>query len=155
VKPPATGDGGQKILLIRLNAISSQAYALAKFASGDKSGMGFQLHTRQIDRVVVVEAVGRLTLIDGRTQLRDLIHVFTGEGAKKFILNLARVEFIDSYGIGELARCCSIVRRTGGEMKLASVNEKVLVVLEISRLNTLFEIYSGQDGALQAFGQPV
>ena len=115
--------------------------------------MGFQLHTREIDRVVVVEAVGRLTLTDGHTKLRDLIHVFTGDGAKKIILNLARVEFIDSYGIGELARCCSIVRQTGGELKLAGVNQKVLDVLEISRLNTLFEIYSGEGAALQAFGQ--
>ena len=116
--------------------------------------MGFQLHTRQIDRVVMVEAVGRLTLTDGHTKLRDLIHVFTGDGAKKFILNFARVEFIDSYGIGELARCCSIIRQTGGEMKLAGVNQKVLAVLEISRLNTLFEIYPADSAALQSFGKP-
>ena len=38
--------------------------------------MGFQLHTREIDHVVIVEAVGKLTLTDGHTKLRDLIHVF-------------------------------------------------------------------------------
>jgi anti-sigma B factor antagonist len=115
--------------------------------------MGFQLRTREIDRVIVVEAVGRLTLTDGHTQLRDLIHVFTGNGAKKFVLNLTRLEFIDSYGIGELARSYSIVRRAGGEMKLAGVNQKVLEVLEISRLNTLFEIYPTEPAALQSFPQ--
>ena len=73
--------------------------------------MTFQLHTREIDRVVVVEAVGRLTLTDGHTKLRDLIHVLTGEGAKKFVLNLAQTEFIDSYGIGELVRSYSVVRQ--------------------------------------------
>jgi anti-sigma B factor antagonist len=56
--------------------------------------------------------------------------VLTADGAKKFIFNLARVEFMDSYGIGELTRCCSIVRQAGGEMKLAGVDQKVLVVLE-------------------------
>ena len=66
--------------------------------------MGFQLQTREVGRIVVIEAVGRLTLTDGHTQLRDLIHVFSGNGSKKFLLNLARVEYIDSYGIGELAR---------------------------------------------------
>ncbi len=58
--------------------------------------MGFQLVAREIERVVVVEAVGRLTLTDGHTQLRDLIHVSTGDGARKFVINLARGEFIDS-----------------------------------------------------------
>jgi anti-sigma B factor antagonist len=117
--------------------------------------MGFQLHTREIDRVVVVEAVGRLTLTDGHTKLRDLIHVLTAEGARKFVLNLARTEFIDSYGIGELVRSYSVVRQTGGEMKLAAVNQKVLEVLEISRLNKLFEIYPMEGAALQAFGPRV
>lgn len=117
--------------------------------------MAFQLHTREIDRVVVVEAVGKLTLTDGHTKLRDLIHVLTGEGTKKFVLNLAGTEFIDSYGIGELVRSYSVVRQTGGEMKLAGVNRKVLEVLEISRLNRLFEIYPMEAAALQAFGQRV
>jgi len=114
--------------------------------------MGFQLVAREIERVVVVEAVGRLTLTDGHTQLRDLIHVSTGAGARKFVINLARVEFIDSYGIGELARTYSVVRRAGGEMKLAGVNDNVLAVLRISRMTSVFEIHAEEGAALRAFG---
>jgi anti-sigma B factor antagonist len=115
--------------------------------------MGFQLVAREIERVVVVEAVGRLTLTDGHTRLRDLIHVSTGDGAKRFVLNLARVEFIDSYGIGELARSYSVVRRAGGEMKLAGVNARVLEVLKISRMTTVFEIHAEESAAVRAFGK--
>jgi anti-sigma B factor antagonist len=115
--------------------------------------MAFQLNAREIDRVVVVEVSGRLTLTDGHTKLRDLIHVFTGQGAKKFILNLSRIEFIDSYGIGELVRSYSVVRQTGGEMKLAGVKPNVLEILEISRLTRIFETYPHEHAALQAFGQ--
>jgi anti-sigma B factor antagonist len=114
--------------------------------------MGFQLVAWEIERVVVVEAVGRLTLTDGHTQLRDLIHVSTGDGARKFVINLARVEFIDSYGIGELARTYSVVRRAGGEMKLAGVNDNVLAVLRISRMTSVFEIHAEEGAALRAFG---
>lgn len=135
-----------------LGPISTPEYTLAKVATGERS-MGFQLDTREIGSVIVVEAAGRFTLTDGRTKLRDLVHVFTGYGAKKFILTLARVELIDSYGIGELVRSYSVVRQLGGEIKLANVNQRVLDVLMISRLNTLFEICSGEDAALQAFGQ--
>ncbi|HXA79549.1 MAG TPA: STAS domain-containing protein [Candidatus Acidoferrales bacterium] len=115
--------------------------------------MGFQLYTREIDRIVVVEAVGKLTLTDGHTKLRDLIHVSTGQGAKKFILNLARTELIDSYGIAELVRCYTVVRQAGGEMKLACVNQKVLDVLQISRMNWVFEIHADEAGSLRAFGK--
>src|SRR5690242_19317501 len=98
--------------------------------------MGFQLTTRQIGRVVIIEAAGRLTLTDGHTKLRDQIHVSTGYGTRKFVLNLQRVEHIDSYGIGELVRSYSVIRQMAGEMKLAGVNERVSEVLKISRLNT-------------------
>jgi anti-sigma B factor antagonist len=115
--------------------------------------MGFHVHTREMGRVIVVEAVGKLTLTDGRTKLRDEIHVSGGYGVKKFVLNLARVEFVDSYGIGELVRCYTAVRQAGGELKLAGVNQKVLEVLAISRLNTFFEMYPDEDAALEALGR--
>jgi anti-sigma B factor antagonist len=113
--------------------------------------MGLQLDTREIGRIVVVDAAGRLTLTDGHTKLRDLMHVSIGYGTKKFLLNLAQVEFIDSHGIGELVRCYSVVRQAGGDMKFAAVNQKVLEILEISRLTKLFEIYPDESAALQAF----
>jgi anti-anti-sigma factor len=59
----------------------------------------------------------------------------------------------EDYGIRELARSYSFVRQTGGKMRLAGVNQKVLDVLEISRLNTHFEIYPAEGAALQAYGQ--
>ena len=62
--------------------------------------MGFQVSTRELGRIIVVDAVGRLTLSDGRTQLRDLIHVFSSNGHKQFLLNLAGVDFMDSDGMG-------------------------------------------------------
>jgi anti-sigma B factor antagonist len=113
--------------------------------------VGFQVHTREIGRVAVIDAVGRLTLTDGHTKLRDEIHVLAATGTKKFILNLARVDAIDSYGVGELARCYSIVRRAGGEMKLAALSRNVLEVLEISRLTTILEIYPEEAAAVRAF----
>jgi len=113
--------------------------------------MGFQVAARELDRIVVVDVVGRLTLSDSRTQLRDLVHVFTGNGRKKFLINLAGVDFVDSDGLGELTRCYSIVRQAGGEMKLVHVHKKVQALLELTRLINLFEIHGEEHAALQAF----
>ena len=115
--------------------------------------MGFELHTRETDRIVMVEAVGRLTLSDGQTKLRDMVHVFAEGGKKRFILNLARVEFIDSYGIGELVRSYLAVRQRGGDLKLAGVNQKVLSVLTLTGLTKTFEIHPDDAAAIAAFGR--
>jgi anti-sigma B factor antagonist len=113
--------------------------------------MAFEITTRELDHIIVVDAVGRLTLSDSRTQLRDLIHVFIGNGHKHFLVNLAGVEFIDSDGMGELVRSYSVVRQRGGEMKLVQLNKRVQDLLQITRVNTIFEIYSDEQMALQAF----
>lgn len=113
--------------------------------------MSFQVAARERGRIVVVDVVGRLTLSDSRTQLRDLVHVYTGNGRKKFLINLAGVDFVDSDGLGELTRCYSIVRQAGGELKLACVHKKVQSLLELTRLINLFEIHSEEQGALEAF----
>ncbi len=114
--------------------------------------MGFEIETRAEGPVTVIEAVGRFTTLDGRTKLRDLVHVLTSSGATKFILHLERVDFIDSSGIGELLRSHFVVRQAGGELKLACVNAKVMDVLRISHMNAVFEIHSSENEALKAFG---
>jgi anti-sigma B factor antagonist len=116
--------------------------------------MAFEITTRELDRVIVVDAVGRLTLNDSRTRLRDLIHVFVSNGHKNFLLNLAGVDFIDSDGMGELVRCHSAIRQRGGEMRLVHLNQRVQDLLHLTRLNTLFESYSDEQAALQAFRRP-
>jgi anti-sigma B factor antagonist len=115
--------------------------------------MAFEITTREFDRIIVVDAVGRLTLNDSRTRLRDLIHVFTSNGHRDFLLNLAGVDFIDSDGMGELVRCYSVVRQRGGEMRLVHLQQRVHDLLQITRVNSIFEIHSDEQVALQAFRQ--
>ena len=112
--------------------------------------MSLEITTREFDRVVVVDVVGKLTTTEG-TQLRDLIHVLCETGHKKYLLNLAGVDYVDSTGMGELVRCFSKVRQKGGEMKLLQVNKKVADLLQMTRLNTIFEIYSEERVVLGAF----
>ena len=115
--------------------------------------MGFEIQTRAVGPIVVVEAVGRFTATDGHTKLRDLVHVLASSGTRKFVLQLARLEFIDSSGIGELLRSHFIVRQNAGELKLARVNAKVMDVLKVSHMNTVFEIHQNEDDALRAFAE--
>jgi anti-sigma B factor antagonist len=113
--------------------------------------MGFEIQTRAVGAIVVVEVVGRFTAADGHTKLRDVVHVLANSGTRKFVLQLARVEFIDSSGIGELLRSHFIVRQNAGELKLAQVSAKVMDVLKISHMNTVFEIHQNEEDALRAY----
>jgi len=116
--------------------------------------MSFQVAAREHDRIIVVDVVGRLTLTDSRTQLRDPVHVFTSNGHKKFLINLEGVDFVDSNGLGELTRCFCSVRQAGGDMKLVHVNARVQALLEMTRISNLFDIHTEEYAALEAFRGP-
>ena len=81
-------------------------------------------------------------MTDSRTQLRDLVHVFTSNGHKRFLINLAGVDFVDSNGLGELTRCFCSVRQAGEDMKLVHVSPRVQALLEMTKINSLFEIHT-------------
>ena len=117
--------------------------------------MGFEVQARTVGAVAVLDAVGQLTTIDGHTKMRDLVYVLTRSGTKRFVLNLGSVEFIDSSGIGELLRSYFVVRQAAGDLKLACLNAHALEVLNISHMNTVFDIYGSEAEALRAFGQRV
>lgn len=113
--------------------------------------MAFQANARNIAGVTVVDASGSLTLASGGTAIRDVVQVLLNKGQRKFLLNLAGVDFIDSYGIGELVRCNVTIRRQGGEVRLAQLQKKVSDLLQICKVNALFEIFPNEATALASF----
>jgi anti-sigma B factor antagonist len=135
----------------------SEAYNRAPLARTDRAEerttLGFEVAARELEHIIVVDVVGRLTLRDGRTRLRDLVHVFLANGHRNFLINLAHVDAIDSDGLGELTRSYCVVRQAGGEMKLVHVHDRVEALLEMTRIKNLFEIHSDEHSALQAFAR--
>jgi anti-sigma B factor antagonist len=59
------------------------------------------------------------------------------------LLNLEGVDFIDSAGLGELVRAHASIRSRGGYLKLLKPRDTVLKLLQITKLDRLFDI--GQD----------
>ena len=57
---------------------------------------------RQVGDVTVLDMDGKITIGEGSVALRTAVRRLLEEGKKKILLNLAKVGYIDSSGIGEL-----------------------------------------------------
>jgi anti-sigma B factor antagonist len=108
---------------------------------------------RQVDGITVVDMSGRITLGEGSVVLRDSIRDLVGKGQKKILLNLGDVTYIDSSGIGELVSAFTAVRREGGELKLLNLTKKVLELLQITKLYTVFDIKDDEAAAIKSFAK--
>lgn len=107
---------------------------------------------RDAGPVTVVDLSGRITLGDGSALLRKTIRGLLQDGRKQILLNLADVDYIDSSGIGELVSGFTAVKNQSGELKLLQLTKKVRDLLQITKLYTVFDIYTDEDTAIRSFG---
>ena len=94
---------------------------------------------------------GRIVLGDGSALLRKLIRELLDENRTLILLNLADVNYIDSSGIGELVSAFTTVKGRGGDMKLLHLTKKVHDLLQITKLFTVFEVFTEESKAIQSF----
>ena len=113
--------------------------------------MSMTLHTRQVDRVTVLDLSGRIVLGEGSIQLRNGIKDLVNKGQKHILLNLSDVNYIDSSGLGELVSAYTTVRNAGGELKLLGLNKKVHDLLQITKLYTVFDVKDDEATAVSSF----
>jgi anti-sigma B factor antagonist len=113
--------------------------------------MALHLTPRDSGVITVIDASGRITLGDGSAMLRKTIRQLLEEGRAKIVLNLADVDYIDSSGIGELVSAYTAVRNKNGELKLLQLTKKVHDLLQITKLFTVFEVYSDEGTAIRSF----
>ena len=60
-----------------------------------------------------------------------------------FILNLQKIKFIDSTGIGVLISALKTARQNNGNFYLSNVNKEVMDLLSLMKLDKVFDFYEG------------
>jgi anti-sigma B factor antagonist len=73
------------------------------------------------------------------------------DGRRNIVFNLADVSYIDSSGIGELVTAFTTVKKSGGDLKLLHLTKKVHDLLQLTKLFTVFDVYSDESTALRSF----
>ena len=106
---------------------------------------------RTVDDVTILDLDGRLTIDAGAEQLRDTIKRLATQGRAKVLINLAKVPYVDSGGLGELVHSLVSARKTQGEVKLMGLTSRITDLLAITRLVTVFDTYETERDALGSF----
>jgi anti-sigma B factor antagonist len=107
----------------------------------------------------VVEKVGDVTIVvvneehldagNADDLRRDIGPVL--EGCRKLVIDLGRVQFVDSRGCGVILSCLKHVSAAGGDLKLCQVAPSVRMVFELIRMHRICEIVNTREEAVHAF----
>ena len=110
-----------------------------------------KLFDRRENDVTVIELKGNIMEEQDRTLFYDKLQELIQQNRKKVVLDLSKVDWINSRGLGMLISGLTTMRHNDGQLKLAVVAEKVKSLLTLTRLITAFEDYDTVKEAVRSF----
>ena len=111
---------------------------------------GFSIKVREAGTVSLLDVSGRLTSFETGA-LRDFVLRLLKQGRRDIVLNLSGLEYLDSSGIGELARVYVTVVKQNGQMKVVGLSSKIEEILKITQLYQVFPEFPDEEAALKSF----
>ncbi|UCG61416.1 MAG: STAS domain-containing protein [Candidatus Zixiibacteriota bacterium] len=99
--------------------------------------------------VVVIDVSGKIMGGEETTLFHGRIHEYIQQNKKNFVIDLTKVDWMNSVGLGMLISALTTVKNAGGRLTLANIT-KIQSILTITRLISVFEHYDTRKDALKA-----
>lgn len=87
------------------------------------------------------------------SKLHDTLHELKDVGKKNVVVDLSKVKFMNSSGLGMLISGLTTMRNGGGDLRLANVADRIQSLLVITKLITVFKSYDSVDEAVQSYDE--
>jgi anti-sigma B factor antagonist len=108
--------------------------------------MELSLATREVSGYAVLEVKGEVDVYTS-AKLRERLLEVIGGGANRVVVDLRRVDFLDSSGLGVLVGALKRLRMGGGDLSLVCDNEKLLKIFKITGLDGVFALHPTVEAA--------
>ena len=122
--------------------------ALAPFPKEVLVALTFQ--SRRVEEITVVECSGRIVEGAESEALQQLVTDLIAE-SPYIILHLAKIDFIDSSGLGLLVRCLIRTEHVHGVLRLCAAPPRIREALHMTGLDTVFQIFETEAAAIEGF----
>lgn len=104
--------------------------------------------------VSVVRLTGTLTSANSNALVAQVAGWLDRRNPARCVLDLGKLEILDSSGIGSMVTCLHKVKKLDGELCLAAAQGRTATVLAIARLDLIFKTYPTVEAAIAALAAP-
>jgi len=108
---------------------------------------------REVDGAVVLDLNGKLTGGPDAETFREVFKSLVDQDKKNIIVNLEKVSWINSTGLGILISGYTSVRRGGGDLVVMHASDRIESILYVTKLNLLFKAYESEEAAIKSFSE--
>jgi anti-sigma B factor antagonist len=110
-----------------------------------------KIASREVDGITVLDISGEMY---GGAENMELVNMVTELAKQKkleLLINLSKVKWISSTGLGILVSARSRFSKEGGVIKLCHPNDRVLGILQVTRLDMIFDVFANEAEAIANF----
>ena len=104
----------------------------------------------KIDGVMLLELPGRALDASNAREFKSITTPLLGPGAR-LVIDMGKLEFVDSTGLGALVSCLRQAHSASGEIKLCGLTKPVRALFELVRMHRVFEIFNTPDEAKKSY----
>ncbi|NBO92647.1 MAG: anti-sigma factor antagonist [Planctomycetia bacterium] len=112
-----------------------------------------RLEVENIGDVTVVNFVDKKILDEQNIQIigDELTSLVDVQGSKKILLNFSNVEYLSSAALGKLITLNKKLQQVAGKLILCHINDSIIEVFEITKLDKFFKIKKDETEGLNSF----
>ncbi len=115
--------------------------------------MNFKMETRTLEKELPIIALeGEVDVYTAPQLKQQMISLLEG-GAREVVVDLSRVDYLDSTALGVLIGGLKRLREMDGNLALVCPSPRIRRVFEITGLDKIFDIYDTEDEAQTAAGK--
>lgn len=103
------------------------------------------------EQTCILEIEGEVDVYTSPQLKQDLVQL-AESGVKRVIIDLSKVEYLDSTGLGVLIGGLKRLREAGGNLSLVGPGMRIQRIFEITGLNKIFDIYATETEAMATEG---
>jgi anti-sigma B factor antagonist len=106
-----------------------------------------EINVSELKRCVILEVIGRVDSSNA-VDFKEAMDKALERRFNNLILNLKGVEYMSSQGLVQMVAILKLLERRGGRIIIAEPSDRVKEVMELAGLDTIFEIYPTETGAV-------
>jgi anti-anti-sigma factor len=111
-----------------------------------------EINSREKGDIIIFDIEGEIRRSDvSDVTLHQLVKDQLDAGRRNILLNFQNVEFIDSFGVGEILASYISIHNLGGKLKIAKISKKLYLVFQVTMLTKVLEIFDEEEVALDSY----
>ena len=100
---------------------------------------------------VIIELKGNVMGGPSTEDFSDLLHSLVDDGKTNVIVDLGKVKFMNSSGLGMLIGGLTTLKKAGGDLRICRADKKIESLLVVTKLITVFNHYESLEKAIESY----